>query len=181
MKRRWALGAALLWSMASPAALAEVDPACLIVPGKAIGPVTLGASLTEVQGRIGQPDDVRAIDAEHALLQWRTYSLVVGVERDRVVLVGTNSNHYQTSTGLKVGVPGTAALAMFPGLKPPTVKGLFGLADDVMGINFLHHPSAVRSTPSKAFQLPEGWLIDEINVFLSSNDVVIDYQDVTTP
>ncbi|HEY9854182.1 MAG TPA: hypothetical protein V6D05_00505 [Stenomitos sp.] len=180
MKRRWTgglLGASLTWFALQPSTLAMPDPAHLIVPGKAIGPVALGAHVSDLKARIGPPDDVRAIDSDHALLQWREYSLVVGVEQERVVLVGTNSNQYQTSTGLKVGVPGVRALAMFPGLTPPKVRGLFGLVDDVMGINFLHHPADAHGVPLKSFQLPEDWVIDEINVYQSSNDLVIDRKD----
>lgn len=184
MKRRWTsglLGASLAWFAMHPAARASSDPAHLIVPGKSIGPVALGATLAEVEGRIGQPDDTRAIDPDHTLLQWREYSLVVGLEKNRVVLVGTNSNQYQTSTGLKVGVPGAQALTMFPGLVSPPVKGLFGLADDVMGINFLHHPTDEKGAPLKRFDLPEDWVIDEINVFQSSNDLIIDRKEAPTP
>lgn len=179
MRRRWmrgSLGAALAWCAIAPTALALPDAARLIVPGKAIGPVSLGATLAEVEGKIGRADDIRVIDSNHALMQWREQALVVGVEEDRVVLVGTNSNRYQTSTGLRVGVPGDHALVMFPGLKAPKVQGIFGLADDVMGINFLCNPSKASRTPSKTNALQEGWLIDEINVYQFTSEPVIDRQ-----
>lgn len=174
---RWLLGASMMLLAISPAALAKVDPSHLIVPGKSIGPVALGATLAEVKARIGQPDDVRTIDEQHALMQWRDRSLVVGIEADRVVLVGTNSNLYSTYTGLKVGVPGTKALLMFPGLTPPKVRGLFGLADDSMGINFLTHPADENGVPRQEYTLPEDWLIDEINVFKSSDGLVVDRKE----
>lgn len=178
---RLALAASLTWFAFSPTALAGVEPGHLIVPGKAIGPVALGASLQEIKGRIGEPDDERAIDPDHSLLQWREHSLVVGTEKDRVVLVGTNSNQYRTSTGLQVGLPGRRALELFPGLVPPAVKGLYGLADDMMGINFLHHPVDEHGEPVKSFRMPDDWTIDEINVYQSSNDLVIDSKDAPAP
>lgn len=187
---RWVLGASLALLAMGPAAMAEPQspsgsalPPLLgrIVPGKAIGPVALGATLAELQPVIGEPDDVRTIDAERVLMQWREHSLVVGFERDRVVLVGTNSNQYRTSSGLMVGVPGSNALALFPGLTPPTVKGLFGLADDTMGINFLSHPVDENGTPLREHTLPEDWLIDEINVYQSPGERVIDRTEAPQP
>lgn len=174
----WGIG---VWLALSPAALAMHDPARLIIPGKAIGPVALGATLDQVTARIGQPDDVRAIDAAHALMQWRDRSLVVGFEQDSVVLVGTNSNQYATSTGLKVGVPGTKALELFPALYAPSVKGLFGLCDDLMGINFLTHPVDAAGAPLQDYVLPEGWLIDEINVYRSAEERVLERAEATQP
>lgn len=174
---RWALGASVILLTNNPVALAKVDPAHLIVPGKAIGPVALGATLAEVKARIGEPNDVRKLDPEHALMQWREQSLVVGLEQDRVVLVGTNSNLYATSTGLKVGVPGSKALHLFPGLTAPKVRGLFGLTDDSMGINFLHHPADENGVPLQQHTLAEDWVIDEINVFKSADGVVVDRKE----
>ncbi len=180
MKGRWkllVLGAAVAWLATSQTAIARPDPAHLIVPGKSIGPVALGNSLEEVKARMGQPDDVRTIDEHHALMQWRAHSLVVGFEHEQVVLVGTNSNRYATSTGLKVGEPGGNALIMFPGLTPPRVPGLYGLADDSMGINFLNHPVDETGAPLKGGTLPEDWVIDEINVFQSADERVVDRKE----
>lgn len=161
--------------------LAPVDADHLIVPGESVGPLYLGQGEDDVIARLGSaPDDSKAFDPDHHYSYWQKQGLIVGFEKDRVVMIGVQSKDYVTAGGIRVGMPGVQARAFFPSLVEPPVKGLLGLTDDSLGINFLKHPVDKHGNLPASYALPAGWTIDEINVFPSSDPVVVNQVPVAS-
>lgn len=83
------------------------DGANLIVPGKCIGPVYLGATESAVQGLLGKPQKIKNMEED---VRWiyNNGSFVVdftfGDKEKEACYIYTTSNKYKTDKGISVGV-----------------------------------------------------------------------------